>query len=153
MDTLIRVEQTLPLTIFDKPCIHSKVTQLFDGSEEKFKARYNEIITFLNAKPLAELSYENVSQLFKVNFYKLILNEAVELTFSGRGGYNALSNILSLLSEERLANAIFGKPMVDAFSTAIRSIPKDSALSTCLYGGKILLLEKEFLGVNYLLYK
>lgn len=51
-----------------------------------------------------------------------------------------------MLTEEKLESAIMGEPMIDAFSNAIRSIPTTSGLSACLNGGKILLLEKEFLG-------
>ena len=67
------------------------------------------------------------------------------MTFSGQGNYDVLANILSLLSEEKLENAIMGEPMVDAFSNAISSIPNTSASSAILHGSKILLLEKEFL--------
>lgn len=146
MKTLVRIKTKIPLTIFNEPVLQSQVTHLFNGAEEKIKARVNEIVTFLELDSTNELSYDNIAFLFKVYFYKLILNEAVEMTFSGQGKYDALANILSLLSEEKLENAIMGKPMIDAFSRAIRSIPADSALSTCLYGSKIFLLEKEFLG-------
>ncbi len=146
MKTLVRIEKKIPLTIFDEPVLKEKVTHLFNGSEEKIKTRVNEILAFLEEDSTDELSYDNIIFLFKVYFYKLILNEAVEITFSGQGNYDALSNILSLLSEEKLENAIMGEPMINAFSNAIRSIPTNSALSTCNHGSKILLLEKEFLG-------
>lgn len=146
METLVRIKKEIPLTIFNEPVLQSQVTHLFNGAEEKIKARVNEIITFLELDSTNELSYDNIAFLFKVYFYKLILNEAVELTFSGRGNYDALTNILSLLSEEKLENAIMGEPMVDAFSNAIRSIPNTSALSASLHGSKILSLKKEFLG-------
>ena len=48
----------------------------------------------------------NIASLFKGHFFKLILNEAVEITFAGQGNYDILANILSLLSEEKLENAI-----------------------------------------------
>lgn len=146
METLVRIKKEIPLTIFNEPVLQSQVTHLFNGAEEKIKARVNEIITFLELDSTNELSYDNIAFLFKVYFYKLILNEAVELTFSGRGNYDALTNILSLLSEEKLENAIMGEPMIDAFSNAIRSIPNTSALSASLHGSKILSLKKEFLG-------
>ena len=145
--TLVRIEKEIPLTIFDEPVLQKQVIHLFNGAEKKIKARVNEIVTFLESDSTDELSYDNIAFLFKGYFYKLILNEAVEMTFSGYGKYDVLSNILSLLTEEKLETAIMGKPMIDAFSNAIRSIPAQTALSKALNGSKILLLEKEFLGI------
>ena len=78
----------------------------------------------------------------------MILNEAVEMTFSTfskKGKYDMLSNILSLLTEENFETAIMGEPMIDAFSNAINSIPTTDALSKTLNGSKVLLLKKTFL--------
>lgn len=145
MKTLVRIQKDVPLTIFDEPTLAKQVNTLFNGAEEKMKTRIDEIVKFLEPDTTDEFSYENITSLFKGYFFKLILNEAVEITFAGDGNYDILANILSLLSEENLENAIMGKPMIDAFVKAIRSIPTDSALSACLHGSKILLLEKEFL--------
>ena len=146
MKTLVRIEKDIPLTIFDEPVLQDNVTNLFNGAEEKIKARFTEIVSFLGVDSTDELAYDNIVFLFKAYFYKSVLSEAVEMTFSGQGSYDALSNILSLLSEKKLENAIMGEPMIDAFSKAIRSIPNDGFLSACLHGGDILLLEREFLG-------
>jgi hypothetical protein len=146
VEILVRIEKNIPLTIFDEPVLKSRVTYLFNDADEKIKARINEIVTFLKLESTSELSYDNIAFFFKMYFYKLILNEAVEMTFSGEGNYDALSNVLSLLSEEKMESAIMGKPMIDAFTKVICSIPTNSALSACLYGSKILLMEKEFLG-------
>lgn len=148
MEAKVKIEQVLPLTIFDEPCLKERVNQLFDSMEQETRQRVSEIIKFLNLDSTDELSYDNIAFLFKIYFYKLILNEAVEMTFSGVGKYNVLTNILSLLSEEKLRNAIMGKPMIDAFSRAIRSIPTTDALEACLHGSKILLLEKQYLGIS-----
>lgn len=146
MKILVRIEKEITLTIFDVPVLQIQVSSLFNGAEEKIKARVDEIVKFLELDSINELSHDNILFLFKVYFYKLILNEAVEMTFSGQGTYDVIDNILSLLSEEKLENAIMGKPMIDAFSNAIRTIPNTSFLSPVLRSGKILLLEKEFLG-------
>lgn len=144
----VRINKEVPLTIFDEPILQKKVNHLFNDSEEKLKSRINEIIEFLKSDSIEQFSYDNITFLFKGYFYKMILNESIETTFSQQGNYDVLSNILSLLSEEKLEAAIMGKPMIDAFSKAIRSIPTTSALSATLNGSKILLLEKEFLGKN-----
>jgi len=145
METWVRIQKNVPLTIFDEPDLAKQVNNLFNSAEEKMKARFNEIVKFLKLDSTDELSYGNIVSLFKGYFFKAILNEAVETTLVGKGNYNILSNIASLLSEEKLEKAIMGKPMIDAFSNAIRSIHADSALSACIHGGEIISLEKEFL--------
>ncbi len=146
MKTLVRIKKDVPLTIFEQPTLAKQVDSLFNEAEEKMRLRVDEIVKFLKTDSNAELSYENIAFLFKGYFFKLILNEAVEITFAGQKNYDIVSNIISLLSKEKLDAAIMGEPMIDAFSEAIRSIPTDNALSACLHGSKILLLEKEFLG-------
>ena len=148
--TLVRIQKDVPLTIFDEPALARRVNELFNGAEKKVKRRIDEILKFLKMDSVDELSYENITILFKENFFKSILNEAVEITFAGQRNYDILSNISFLLSEERLENAIMGEIMINAFSRAIRSVPVNSALSACLNGNKILLLEKEFLGKSIL---
>jgi len=79
---LVRINKEIPVTIFNEPVLQKQVIELLNGLEEKIKARFNEIITFLEADDTDELSYGNIAILFKGYFYKLILNEAVEITFS-----------------------------------------------------------------------
>jgi len=146
METLVRIEKAVPINIFNEPILAKHVDNIFKVAEEKMKARIDEITKFLRLDSVEELSYENIAFLFKVYFFKFILNEAIEITFQGNRNYDIISNILSLLSEEKLETAIMGAPMVDAFSKAIRSIPNTSALSATSHGSKILLLEKEFFG-------
>lgn len=133
METLVRIQKNVPLTIFDEPTLAKQVNNLFNGAEEKMKARIDEIVKFLESDTTDEFSYGNIVSLFKCYFFKLILNEAVEITFAGHENYDILANILSLLSKENLETAIMGEPMIDAFSTAIRNIPIDSAFSVYLH--------------------
>lgn len=149
MKTLVRIEKDVPLTIFDELALAKQVDKLFNGSEEKMKERINEIIKFINShdsEVADELSYENIALLFKGYFFELILNEAVEKTFSGHGNYDVLDNVLSLISKEKLETAIMGKQMIDAFSNAIRSVHLEGFFTIINKGSVILLLEKEFLG-------
>ena len=148
MKTLVRIEKDVPLTIFDEPSLKKQANQVFEGAAERIKARVEEILEFLGAEYTAQLSLDNITFLFKAYFYKFILNEAVEVTLTEQGKYNILSNILSLLSEENLKVAIMGKPMIDAFTQAIRSLPADDALKASLNGSKVMLLKKEFLGIE-----
>ena len=146
MKLLVRIEKDVPLTIFDEPTLAKQVDNLFNGAEEKIKKRIDEIVKFLKKDDTEQFSYENIAFLFKGYFFKEILNEAVEKTFSGHGNYDILSNIISLLSEDKLKKAIIGKPMIDAFSNAIRSIPSEGFFDKINNGSDILILEKEFLG-------
>lgn len=146
MNVVVEIKKNVPLTIFDEPVLKDRVAEIFANSEEKIKSRVNEINTFLDMGEVAELSYDNILFLFKNYFYKLILNEVIEIIFSNNKNYDLLLNILELLSEENLEGAIIGEPMIDAFSTAIRSIPVDSGLDACMHGSKIMLIRKEFLG-------
>lgn len=142
----VRIETAIPITIFEKPVLKEHVSKLFNDNEEKIKSRVNEILTFIGSDYIEKLSYEEIVFFFKGYFYKLVLNEAVKMTFSEESNFDALGNITSLLTNEKLKNAIMGEPMVDAFSKAIRNLPTGNGLEACIHGGKIMLLEKEFLG-------
>ena len=147
MKNLVQIEKKIPVTIFDEPVLKKQVIHLFKGAEEKIKERVNEIIRFIKPAYAAELSYDNnIDFLFKECFYKLILNEAIVNTFSGQGNYDVLSNIISLLTEEKLETAIMGEPMIEAFEKAIQNIHSDSVLDEALHIKEICLLRQEFLG-------
>ena len=146
----IRIQKDVTPIIFDEPTLAKQVCSLFNESEKKVKARVDEIAKFLNLEAVSEISYEDIVFNFKVYFFKLILNEAVEIVFSGQEKYDILTIIYSLLSKEKLETAIMGKPMIDAFSRAIRSKAANNELTSCICGSRILLLEKEFLGESNL---
>lgn len=147
-NTLVRIEKDVPLTIFDEPGVIGRVNQLFDSQQESIRQRVDEILAFMKVEPAEELSHDNISFLFKAYFFKSIMIEAVEMVFTETGKYDVKDNIMSLLSETKLKDAIMGKPMIDAFKKAIQSIPTTSALSACLHGSKIFLLEQKFLNIN-----
>ncbi len=147
MNISVKIEKAIPLTIFDEPVLQEQMDHLFNDAQEKLKARFNEILTFLDSDfTCEELPYDKIIVLFKGYFCKLILNQAVEITFTNRGKYDVLSNILSLLSKEKMEAAIMGKPMISAFEVAIGQIPTNDAFSAALNGSKMLLLEQKFLG-------
>lgn len=147
-EIFVRIETKVPVTIFEDSKVKEKVDALFNETEEKFKARYREVLKVVDMKRTEELSLENISYLFKIYFYKYILNDAVELALTNNGKYDILQNVISLITKERVEKEIMGKSMIEAFSRAIRTIPTDSALGATLNGSKILLLEKKFLGVE-----
>ena len=142
----VRIETNIPITIFEKPVLKVLVSNLFDSNEEKIKSRVNEILTFIGSDYIEKLSSDEIVFFFKGYFYKLILNEAVKMTFSEEANFDALKNIKSLLTNEKLENAIMGEPMIEAFSKAIRNLPNDGFLTPVLHGSKIMLLKSKFLG-------
>lgn len=146
-DITVKIEKSVPITIFEYPEIKERVDALFDAMESDIKSRFDEILDFILKRndDFNKISYDNIHALFKIYFYKSILNEAVEITFAENGKFNMASNVFDLLSEERLKQAISGKPMIDAFKLAICKLPTKDALNACLHGSTMLLLEKEFL--------
>lgn len=150
-EVLVSIKTEVPITIFELPQVKEKVKPLFKKMESEIKARFDEIKTFIldrrnNKEKYEAISYDEVVKVFKIYFYKSILNAVVKITFSDKGKYDVVDNILSLLTEEKLKDAILGKPMIDSFKYVIRKLPHDDCLGTCLNGSTIILLEKEFLG-------
>ena len=142
MLTLVRIETEVPLIIFDEPTLKEKVDRLFDDSEEKIKARVEEIVKFLKAESVNELSYGNIRVLFREYFFGFILNEAIKVSLTEKGKYDILSNIVSLLTVEKLEAEIMGKTMNNAFTRAIRSIPNTSAFESARHGSMIFQLSR-----------
>lgn len=152
--TLLKIKKEVPTTIFEVPKIKVRVDTLFDEMEDDIKSRFNEIKAFItedNSKKqmYGNISYDEIVTFFKMYFYKSILNEVVEMTFTQDGKYNVVKNILEVLTEERLKDAIWGEPMVYAFEKFIRNQPADTGLTRSLHGSTIILLEMEFLDRSY----
>ena len=150
-EVLVKIEKEVPVTIFEHPKIKVRVDTLFEEMEGDIKARFDEVKAFLigdreRDKKYSSISYEQITSLFKIYFYKVILNEAVQVTFSEDSEYDIISNILKLLSKEELKKAILGEPMIYAFESATNQFKEESALGMATRGSKKLLLEKEFLG-------
>lgn len=144
--TMIALKTNVVLNIFDEPCIKERISELFTIMENDIKERYDEIIEFLDLKGCTELSFDKVFSLFKVYFYKSLSIEAVEEAFDKPENSDIITNIKSLLSESKLKVAIMGQPMINAFKKAISLIPYGGTPTSCINGGKILLLEKNFCG-------
>lgn len=148
---LVRIEKEVPTTIFELPEIKLRVDTLFDNMKDDIKARFDEVKAFItknegDKRRYGKIAYDEITDLFKIYFYKSIINEAVELTFTENGKYDMVANILEILSDEKLKADILGEPMIYAFEKAIRNLPRDGFTVASIHGGTILLLEKEFLG-------
>ena len=141
---LVSIKQDVPLTIFEVPSIKEKSEHLFENNKQIIDSRIDQIMKFLEISD--EQFYKNTVFYFKHYFYKSILNETVKVMFSSNGNYDAISTIISFLSDENLGNAIMGEVMVNAAQKAvILKNLRPVGLDVCLTGGKLLLLEREFL--------
>ena len=150
-EVFVRIEKAVPITIFELPEIKLRVDTLFDNMKDDIKARFDEVKAFITKDEgdkhrYGKIAYDEITDLFKIYFYKSILNEAVELTFTENGKYDMVANILEVLSDEKLKADILGEPMIYAFEKAIKNLPSNGDLTACLHGSTMLLLEKEFLG-------
>lgn len=152
-NVLITIEVKVQIDIFNLPKIKTQVDTLLLTMEDDIMARFNEIKDFItqtrNGKhEYKDISYDEVTTIFKIYFYKSILNKAVKMQFTGSDKYNVVDNILEMLSYENLKNAILGKPMIDAFSYIINKLPVNTGLDACLHGSTSFLLEKQFLDIS-----
>lgn len=102
-DVLVRIEKAVPITIFELPEIKLRVDTLFDNMKDDIKARFDEVKAFITKDEgdkhrYGKIAYDEITDLFKIYFYKSILNEVVELTFTENGKYDMVANILEALS-------------------------------------------------------
>lgn len=137
-------------TIFELPKIKERVNSLFEGMENDIKSRFDEIKGFLiggkEESRYNKILYDDVATFLKFYFYKVILNEVVEIAFSENSKYDVVEIIIDLLCKEKLKEAIQGKPMIYAFEKTIRDLPSEGGLTGIMNGSTMLLLEKQFLG-------
>lgn len=119
----ITTSRVATLAIFEEPSIKAKSDELFETYKEDIESKIQEILDFVGLTPSDELFFENVTTLFKTNFYRRILTIAVELACSDAKKYDLLENVLHLLSYETLAPAIRTDPMIEAIKPVIYNIP------------------------------
>ena len=58
--------------------------------------------------------------------------------------YNIYDNIVQLLNESKLKDAIYKEPMLNAFSRILYNIPTSDAVEACIYAGKVELIKINF---------
>lgn len=157
-EIMLEVKTAVPTTIFGLTKIKLRIEELFVQNESEMMDRFKEIKASITKRESDEVRYGNISyddiiELFKIYFYKELSTKAVDMAFSENGEnedrLNIAANIMELLTDENLHNAIQGKPMIDAFSWTIRHLKSSSGLEACLHGSTILSLEKDFLGIDH----
>ena len=152
MEYCTDIKITVPFDIFNEPHLNACLNNMLKFKEPDIQKRFYEIKEFIEkdnlSDPTNELSYDNIYFLFKLFLYKKLINDSIEIAFNEKGRYNVLDNIISLISEDTITEAIMGKTMIDAFSKAIRSIPNTSMIDPCIHGGMIISIENKFLDIN-----
>jgi len=147
---LVKITRTVPTTIFELPKIKERVNPLFKEMENDIKSRFYEIKDFLTKgkedSRYNKICYDDVATVFKIYFYKSILNDAVEVAFSENSKYDVVEIIVDLLCKEKLKEAILGEPMIWSFEKTMRALPSEGGLTGIMNGSTMLLLEKQFLG-------
>lgn len=146
----LTIEKEVPSNIFERPVISARITELMYEYKDAIDERIKEITRDIDLKPCYELSHEFLTALFKSYFCNHIANEAVHMAFMERETYDIEKNIIQLLTKGQLRAAIYGKPMIDAFSRAVRilSMHKSDAgynENALLYSDTILTLRERYL--------
>lgn len=149
---MLKITASVSMKIFDSPNVKRKVDKIFEGTKEKFQSRFDEIKNFIMSQKdssvdYSSISYEDVLLRFKEILFGKVALTAVENAFS-KENHDLEKNLIDVLSTELVETAIMGHTMIQAFSDAIRKIPTNGGLELGLKGSQILLLEKQFLGIN-----
>lgn len=157
-ESLLNLETSVPTTIFEQEKIKVRIEELFAQNESEMVERFKEVKASITERErdkvrYGKISYDDISELFKIYFYEKISIQAVEMAFSENGEnedrFNIVTNILELLTDENLQSAIQGEPMINAFTGTISHLETSSGHEAALDGSTILYLEKEFLGRNF----
>lgn len=140
----LTIEKEVPSNIFERAVIRLKITMLMYEYKDAIDERIKEITSVIDLEPCYELSHEFLTALFKSYFCNHIANEAVQMAFMERETYDIEKNIIQLLTKGQMCAAIYGKPMIDAFSRAIRMIPNTDTFDAMKHGSTIMLLTKHY---------
>lgn len=134
--------------ILDSPKVQHRLNDLFVKVERTFQFRFDELSKIIDEYAEEKLfskkiSYEDTMFFFKQYFLREVVNNAIKMALlESTEKYNILENILSLLSEEALTEAILGKTMINAFSKVICDLPCESPIDYDVHSGLTLMLRK-----------
>lgn len=146
MKKTICIEKEVPITIFQDDSIKKEVERLFNNIEDEFSKRVREVLSTVREDATGALSIENLLSIFKVNFYKIVLNDAIDIILNGENNYSLKQNILNIIltSEKNLRKCIYSDVLIKTISEAFRSIPTKNNLDSCIYRSKIATLYNKY---------
>ena len=129
------------LNIFQEPKIAHSISNLFAIMHKEISNRFNAILKSIDVEPKNEFKYNNLLKLFKFYFYKQLVQQAINMALM-EYRYNLLDNILSLINEKTLKDAIYGDIMLQTFISTFRSIEATSEMEKAIVGSKIINLKR-----------
>jgi len=149
----LEINQEVPSNIFERPVISARIKELMYEYTEAIDKRIEEIKEFINLPSCPELENSFIRDVFKSYFCNHIANEAVHIAFMEQNAYNIEKNIIQLLTKVNMRKAIFGTPMIDAFSRAIRILSMHKSddgynENVILYSDTILTLREHFISTK-----
>ena len=145
-------KETATLAIFEEPSVKAKSDELFKTYKDDIEGKIKEIVDFLGLTPSNDF-FENVTSLFKTNFYRQILKSAVELACSDAKKYNLLENVLHYLSYEMLAPAIRTEPMIRAVMSALYNLSDTDEYTKLKYSSMVFKFNRKYHTSNVLSFK
>lgn len=136
-------------SIFANPEVEQKLTEVMMEKKEKLHSRFDEIKNFISENNMLAdnslLTYEAVLTKFKALFLEEIVELAVERAFISED-HDICSNLVMLISTERVEEAISGHVMINAFAESIRELsPNFGNWTTVIKGSVIMLIRNRFL--------
>ena len=141
------INETVP--ILQLPIVKNRLTDVFNSLEKEFKIQFNELLAIAETHPEKsisnQISYEDTIEFFKNYLLIEVLDKAVGTALTGSmEKYNVLDNILDILSEETLLDAIHGIPMINAISAVIKKIPCVEPFDKDVHDSIVSMLKKDF---------
>lgn len=152
MPSILRIDEAVTLEFFERPGLKYTVDYLFKKMNGDIQNKISQIRSesYMKESEFSEfISYEKIFLRFKYRFFKALLDEAVDMSLRERGKYDVLSNVVSLISTERLQDAIEGKMIIDAVFDVITTIEITHSMQRVDLGRIIALLKKGYLGINH----
>ena len=147
MASILRIDEAVTLEFFERPGLKYTTDQLFKNMNACINQKISEIrnMDCIRESEFAEvISYEKVYLRFKYRFLKMLLDEAVEMSLKEKGKYDVLSNVISLLSKEKLYNAIDGEMIIYSVIDVIKTIETTNPMQSVALGSIIATLKQKF---------
>ena len=133
------------LSVFNRPEIKEVSDKIFKNMNYLIRYQMDNILDDIYSKNgdfNVEISRERIYNEFKKFYHIYIIRRAILYLLADAAQSDEI--IISLLTEKDLTYAIYGKPMIDAFSKVINSIPVGSGEESCLHGRVINTVKNAF---------
>lgn len=141
----VEFNKGFPISLFQTQQIKDTIDTVFSKMNNDIILRFNDIMKFIeyhNTHIYNTIKFDIILHDFKMYFFNDIYYKANN---TANKDINLIDVITSLITNENVKNALFGKPMIYAFAKYIYNIQTNDALTKYLYDSFVILLEKQFL--------